>query len=144
MSNYGVETSMIRRVFIALAMAVLPWRSKRAEAQDVANPSPSKDNPDFQGLVSEALKVAAKVEDGADYELRQIVAHGEKKVSGIAENIKQAGAEEFSQLIQAQHNLTLLLLEVLRRGKDAEGAIELTKERVSETLESLCPLFPFC
>ena len=137
---------MVRRAFLA-AVALLLTRRLSFAQQPAPRPTREqnvRDVLDIQGMVTKALRVAAKVEEGAEQQLRQVVgqAFGRMEVPNV--RLGDLSLARVPELFVAQSNLPTLLFAVLQAGKTAEGQIIVTRAAVERSLREYCPLYPFC
>ena len=134
---------MLRRAFLAALALILTGRISSAQQRPTGEQTvPQVLN--VQGLITQALRVATKVEDGAEQMLREVAA----RAFGIIEvpnvKLKDLSPVRVPDLFTGQGNLPILLLTVLQAAKTAEGQIVVTRQAVEQSLKERCPLYPFC
>ncbi|WP_315763632.1 hypothetical protein [Bradyrhizobium sp. SZCCHNS2005] len=134
---------MLRRAFLAAVALLLTGRLSRAQQRPTGEQTvPEVLN--IQGLITQVLRVATRVEDGADQMLREAVARQFRIVEVPNVRVRDVSPGKFPDLLVGQGNLSILLLTVLEVAKTAEGQIIVTRQAVERSLREHCPLYPFC
>jgi len=134
---------MLRRVFLAAAALLLTGRLSRAQQP----PSGERTVPEVlnvQGLIGQALRIATRVEDGAEQMLREAAARAFGRIEVPNVRLRDLPPPRVPDLFTGQGNLPILLLTVLQAAKTAEGQIVVTRQAVEQSLKERCPLYPFC
>lgn len=134
---------MIRRAFLALVALLVTGKLSRAQRP----PSGDRTVPEvlnIQGLITQVLRVATRVEAGAEQLLRDVVVQQFKIVEVPNVRVREVSPGKFPDLLVGQGNLSILLLTVLEAAKTAEGQIIVTRQAIEQALKGHCPLYPFC
>lgn len=134
---------MLRRAFLAAMALLLSGRLSHAQQR----PSGDQTVPqalNIDGLITQALRVATKVEDGAEQLLRQVTKQAFIKIEVPNVRLTEVSPARFPPLFVAQGNLPVLLLTILELSKTAEGQLVVTRQAVEQSLREHCPLYPFC
>jgi len=134
---------MLRRAFLAAVALLLTGRLSNAQQR----PTGEQTVPEVlnvQGLITQALRVATRVEEGADQVLREAAARAFGRIEVPNVRLKDLPPPRFPDLFISQANLAVLLLTVLQAAKTAEGQIIVTRQAVEQSLREHCPLYPFC
>jgi hypothetical protein len=135
--------SMLRRAFLAAAALLLTGRLVLAQRRPTGDQTvPEVLN--IQGLISQALKVATKVEEGAEQMLRQVAEDAFRRAEVPNVRLDEVKPTNFPGLFVGQGNLPVLLLAILAAAKTAQGQIVVTRQIVEQSLKDHCPLYPFC
>jgi hypothetical protein len=138
-----LDLAMLRRAFLAAVALLLTGRLSRAQQRPTGEQTvPEVLN--IQGLITRALRVATRVEEGAEQLLRRAAdqAFGRIEVPNV--RLRDLPPARFPDLFVGQGNLPILLLAVLEAAKTAEGQIIVTRRAVEQSLREHCPLYPFC
>lgn len=134
---------MLRRAFLAALALFLTGRFSIAQkAAPVDRTVPDVLN--FEGMITQALSIAAKVEDGAEQMLRDLARQGYERLEVPDIKLANVAPQRFPNLLVGQGAWPILLLSVLQSAKTADGQIVVTRQAVRQALQKYCPLYPFC
>jgi hypothetical protein len=134
---------MLRRAFLAAVALLLTGRFSYAQQRPTGEQTvPEVLN--IQGLITQALRVALRVEEGAEQMLRQAADQAFRRIEVPNVRLRELSPARFPDLFVGQGNLPILLLTVLEAAKTADGQIIVTRRAVEQSLREHCPLYPFC
>jgi hypothetical protein len=134
---------MLRRAFLAAVALLLTRRLSSAQQR----PSGEQTVPEvlnIQGLITQTLRIATRVEDGAEQMLREAASRAFGRIEVPNVRLRDLAPARVPDLFIGQGSLSILLLTVLQIAKTADGQIIVTRQAVEKSLREHCPLYPFC